>query len=301
MRDCGCGRLTAIDYGSEDAGKQMLHGPDGPVPIPVAPRGLTPAEKFIYNLDVLLRDSCVVCESPTIGSSGAEPEEVAKIVASASHSIYVVSARRVKNYLKDHPDVVKTDAECARIIYEIAMRPNAELKVWRFVAREDKFRRQHRSVRPHDKRLYRGPVPDFYMSYLAPFETLPDDLQALLGNGLKRKPNYSRSTTMPLAMAFEEEGHETRNGYEFILGLYGDGYKSFYRRGTVALMQKIAKRRTGARLLAEITPAQRKEAWKEARRAIRRLYYLSRQHQQYAQQSGTTIPLAGHDSSQLAA
>ena len=128
-----CSDPYSLDYGADENGKLKLHGSAGPVPLPETPRGLTPADKFFWILGNLLESHCIVCESPTIGSSGAEPERVAEIVVDSPHKIYLISARRVKNYLKDHPDEEKTDAGCARIIYDIAIAPNAELKEWRYV------------------------------------------------------------------------------------------------------------------------------------------------------------------------
>ena len=80
--------------------------------------------------------------------------------------------------------------------------------------REDKFDRRHKSVRPHDKRLYRGDQPDLWMSNLVPFDQIPGHIQELLSNGRKRNPDYRRPAVLPFAMAFDEEGAGTRDGYE---------------------------------------------------------------------------------------
>lgn len=296
MQDCSCDGL-GLDFGSDDKDKLKAYGSHGPVILPATPRGLTPAGRFAFTLESILQTSCIVLESPTIGSSGAEPEEIARVMENSPHKIFMISARRVKNYLKDHSEVEKTDEECARIIYEIATRPNAYLKPWRYIPKDQKFHRAHRSVRPWDKRNYRGEIPDAYMSRLAPFHMLPDEYRFFLTNGLKRIPDYRRAAVFPLAMAFDEEGCETWGGYDNIIGLHENGYPSFYRRCTVSLMQTVAKKTVGVTRFSEVTPGQRKEAWKETKRMIRCIYHLSRQHQLYAQVAGTFDPLAGHGTS----
>src|SRR6185437_14161340 len=180
-----------------------------------------------------------------------------------------------KNYLKDHDLSKPDDAGCAKILYEIATTTPERIRLWHYMPADEKLVRTHRSVRPHDKRGYKGSQPDEFMSLLPPFSTLPPDMQELFGNGKKRTPDYARARVMPFAMAFTEPDASTREGYERVLGLHDHGYPSFYRRKTIDLMQHIAKKNTGARAFGAVTKDQRKEAWKVTRSYIRRLRYLA--------------------------
>ena len=280
--------MISLDFGAND--KLCAHGPDGPITIPSPPRGLCAhdAEKFAYQLEWLLIRDDVVLESPTVGSSGAESETIYKIVERSPHNLYTVSARRFKNWLKDHgltkADLDDPDVKAAEVIYEIAIRPNAELKLWQMPT--DRLKRRHTSVRPYDKRKYKDPVVDEWMSWLPAFDSLPEHMQEYFTNGLKRKPDYSRARVLPFAMALEEDGSDSRRGYEHVIGLSESGYPSFYRRATVNLMQYIAKiqaakagvKGSGANgniMNADITPTMRKAAWRETRRVIRQLYSMT--------------------------
>jgi hypothetical protein len=219
-------------------------------------------------------------------------------VDAAPFDIYKISARAVKNRVKTlkaqgliDNDATQTDEDCARLIYELATKLpiGEELSPWRYVPTREKYTRIYTSVRPYDKRNYKDPQVDKWMSRLIAFDKLPEFDQLILSNGKKRTPDYAVARVLPFAMAFDEEFTESRNGYEFILGLYSDGYPSFYRRCTVSLMQRVAKElyerangvktgsgKNGNILNSDITPQIRKEAWKEARKIIRHLYSLSK-------------------------
>jgi hypothetical protein len=89
---------------------------------------------------------------------------------------------------------------------------------------------------------------------------------------------------MPFAKAMTEpyidEGppEKARRRFEKLIGLYGDGYPSFYRRATVQWMQKVAAIDLGLVRWnrALVSREQRKAAWKKATRQIRMLFYLAR-------------------------
>jgi hypothetical protein len=265
--------MRALDFGVNS--KLCVHGPDGPVTLPKNTRGLSPAQKFAETLRHLLDEDDLATESPTVGSCGADPEMIRDVVSSTTHTLYTLPARAVKNKVKDEGLAKPGDAECAAILYRIATENPAALQVWRYVDKEQKLRRQHRSVRPYDKRNYKDPQVDKWMSLLPPFETLPADMQKLFSDGKKRHPDYARARVLPFAMALEEEGAETREGYERIIGLYGHGFHCFYRRATVDLMQRVAKDLAGVTRIADVTREQRKEALKITRRHIRRLRHLA--------------------------
>jgi len=287
--------IVAVDFGTNDA--LALHGPDGPMERPKLPRvagGASTRDRFIRTLPILLEDYDVVAESATVGSSGVEVADVIEVLAASPNALYVISGRAVKNYRNDaqrdwrkgaryakgrvaeririelQEDVHVEDAE---IIWLIANEYPERLRQW---APNDRFRRQHTSVRPHDKRNYRGDVPDGYMRRLPLFEQLPPNLQELFGIGADVRRTYSCAKAMPFAMALDEPGAETRAGYEKVIGLYEHGFPSFYRRATVALMQGVAKRNVGVTTFKDVSPEERKDAWRETRRAIRQLYHLRR-------------------------
>ncbi len=296
--------MIAVDFGANDA--LALHSHDGPMTPPKRPRiagGASKSDKFIGALPLLLAQDDVVIESATVGSSGVEVEDVAEIVAGSPHHMYVISGRAVKNYRADNaprwrpdnalqwrkgaryvkdggpaPRDIEIDeqttvhAEDAEIIYRIAIEFPERLRLWR--APDDQLQRTHTSVRPHDKRNYRGPVPDMYIDRFPPFEQLPIHLQKVLGTGTARKRDYSRAKAMPFAMAMDEVGADTRSGYEKIIGLYEHGYPSFYRRATIVLMQNVAKELASVTRIEEVPPAVRKMAWKVTRKYIREIYHL---------------------------
>lgn len=266
--------MIALDFGAD--AKLCLHGASGPVPVPAHGRGLTAPEKFASTLESLLEHDDVVTESPTVGSSGAEPELVRAVVENAPHSLFLLPARAVKNYGKDIGSPTHTDEESAEWLYELATENPDRMKVWRPVT--ERLQRVHTSVRPWDKRGYKGDQVDEWMDNLPPFAALPEDLAALFGNGKKRAPDYKRTLALPYAMAMTEPDSGTRKGFEKIIGLYGHGFPSFYRKTNDRLLEVITKSNTGKRYRADITPAERKEAWRELRRMIRKLYHLAREH-----------------------
>jgi len=286
--------MIAVDFGANDA--LALHGPDGPMTPPKRPRvpgGAATSDKFVSILPILLAQDDVVIESATVGASGVEIDDVAEIVASSTHQLLLVSGRAVKNYRMDNnlqwskgaryvkdgdaPQSIDIDkqsnvhAEDAEIIYRIATEFPARTRVW---SATEPFHRVVTSVRPHDKRNYRGPIPDTYMSRFPPFAQLPVHLQGLLGTGTVRNKDYSRAKAMPFAMAMDEVGADTRAGFEKIIGLYAHGFPSFYRRATIVLLHHVAKELASVSRIQEVSPNIRKEAWKVTRRYIREIYHL---------------------------
>ncbi len=284
--------FVGIDFGVGNA--LALYGPEGPMntpKLPPIPGGAATSDKFVRILPILLDDYNVVCESATIGSSGVEPNSIAQIVHDAPNDLYVISGRAVKNFrndaqrewrkgaryakgrasnrilLEQQEDVHIEDAE---IIYIIATEFPKRLRKWSLPV--EYLHRQHTSVRPHDKRNYRGPIPDGYMSRLPAFEQLPQHLQNIFGKGTGHR-EYSRAKVLPFAMALDEHGSQTREGYEKIIGLYEHGYPSFYRRATIVIMQNIAKELAGTTRNDEVPPYQRKEAWRITRKYIREFYH----------------------------
>jgi hypothetical protein len=293
-----------MDYGGGT--KFRLHDSEGPrqTPLSLYPklfRGLTPDRKFAQSLEMLLADDDVTCEAATVGSSGADPELVRKVVESAPHRLYKCSGRLVKNHLKDNGKTREdiTDADAAEIIYNNAVTNPDSLSLWRYVAKEDKLVRVHRSVRPFDKRNYKDPVVDAYMDRLPAYKSLSEFSQLIWGDGKK----YSPSLALPFAMAFDEDGSGSWAGYDHVIGLHDTGFPCFYRRATVTLMQRVSKiqfksnglrgsGKSGAPLNRDITKDMRKQAWRVAQFEIRKLYHLTKQ--------GTIYPNNGHNQSRLA-
>lgn len=285
-----------VDFGANDA--LAAHGPDGPVTLPRLPRvpgGASVSDKFIRTLPILLETGHVVVESATVGASGVEPDEVAKVVESAPNRLFTVSCRAVKNHRKDHgmtwdkgaryakepPDPTQIDihlqenvhATDAAIIYTIAVEQPQRLRMW--APNTDVARRRHTSVRPHDKRNYRGEIPDYFMSRLPRFDALPADLQQMLGNAVGTpRADYSRAKAMPFAMALDEVGTDTRDGYEKILGMYEHGFPSFYRRAVTVLGQQEAKRLADVTRIEEVPRGVRIRAQRNVRRNLRHLWHL---------------------------
>ncbi len=285
--------MRALDFGKES--KLCIHGSEGPVPVPGVSRGLTPAQKFADRLRILLTGENdlfgtfpgddVVMESPTIGSSGAEPDLIREIVRRSRYDIYIIPARAVKNFKRRHgvkddddrmrfPGIPELDAIgnddvlSAAIIYRLAEENPDRLRKWNPDG-EGRYIRKHKSVRPYDQRLYRDPQVDEWMSLLPSFGTLPADMQEVFGDG----KDYSRSRMLPFAMALEEDISRTREGYEKVLGLYGQGYGSFYRRAAENLRQYIAKKYTGIEKIDDLTEEQHKESLRITRWYIRNLYH----------------------------
>lgn len=277
--------MYAVDEGANE--KFVVWSEHGEVTnLPKGTRGLNPAQKKAQVIAYLLNMDDVVIESPSIGASGIEPLHIADVVKNSNHKLYVISARAVKNAAKDDglSNADLTDKDSARYIYEIAEERKGNLRKWVFS--EEKFHRINTSVRPYDKRDYKDPKVDEYLSLLVPFNNLPENLRLLFGNRLKK--NYAPSRMLPFAMAFDETGSTSRVGYEKIIGLYSDGYPSFYRHATIVLMQRVAKDefvkrygftgngKNGKPVNSDITPIFRKEAWKITRKAIRTLYAMSK-------------------------
>ena len=119
------------------------------------------------------------------------------------------------------------------------------------------------------------------MREIPPYETLPDELREITGDGKK----YARAFVIPFAMATDEpyldDGPivERRRRFEKIVGLYDRGYPSFYRRATITWMQKNAKRLADVTKIADVDPAIRKDAWRITQRQIRHFFHLSMAHQ----------------------
>lgn len=283
-------KITAIDFGTGDAlaafdGERSYKKKD--LNLPRVRGGASDAGDFIRMVEWFFTSgSDVVVESPTMGSSGAEPLLVRELCEKfPERTLWTLTARVVKNYRMDNGIVspksyAKYEAPAvpedqptahvldAEILYTVATETPQRMRKWSI--NENRLTRTHTSVRPHDKRNYVGEVPDYYMSMAPSYEDLPVDLKTLLGDGKK----YSRAKVMPFVMALNEEGADTRAGYEKILGLYDHGYPSFYRRATIVLMQTNAKRMAGTTKNHEVPKHIRKQAWKMTRRQIRHFYHL---------------------------
>lgn len=267
--------MLAMDFGA--GSKLAVHGPDGPVSLPYVSkmngyqRGMNSAEQFAVKLAYLLDLDDVATEAATIGASGAEVQLIENVVKSASHRLYTLSGRVVKNYRKDHgqPDKVP-DAEAARILYETATKKPSSLHLWTGVSPRRSF--QYRSVRPYDKRDYKDPFVEEMLSHLPDPSVLDPELAAILcKNG-----QYSGAAALPLAMSLSEDGASNAKTWtDKILGMHSHGKPSFYRRKTSSdLVQALAKLQTGKRRNAEITPEERKVAQKALRRYLRQFHHL---------------------------
>ena len=164
--------------------------------------------------------------------------------------------------------------EDAEIIYKLAIETPWRLRRWHIA---EACPRVYSSVRPMDKRGYRDSTSDEFMRSLPPFESLPDDIKAVVGV----KGDYSRSLVMPFAMALNEPwlhsgpDDEKRKRFMKIIGSYDHGYPSFYRRMTIAWMQEVARELAGVTRMEEVPQASRKEAWKITQRQLRCLFHLS--------------------------
>ena len=290
--------MIAIDFGTGAA--LAIFGPDGPISksslqLPRVPGGKTPRDEFRLILSALLERDDVVVESPTIGSSGCEPDDVAEIVTASPHRLFTLSARAVKNHRMDHKipnpksyvkyetvsDSTQEEAHIldAEILYRIATTQPLRLRNWHLA---EPCNRIHTSVRPMDKRGYRDERSENLMSRLPDFGTLPRELQLTLGVVKGKTRDYSRSLIMPFAQAltepFLEEGppEERRKRFEKILGIYDHGYPSHYRRMANSWMQKIAADLLGLERYSRalVSPKQRKRALKISQRQIRMLFHL---------------------------
>lgn len=303
--------IYGIDFGAGSAlsiysDNGILHRKD--LKLPRVPGGKTPAMDFPMVLEALMAGEApgdIVFESPTIGSSGCEVEDILALLTRTNQKIYTISARAVKNFRMDHPDYtwekgaryakdgvplpyhieLKTQADVhdrdAQIIHKIATQYPERLYHW--TGPSEELTRKHTSVRPMDKHRYQGGRADFFMSLLPPFRDLPEDLQGIF-EGTKAG-EYSRPMVMPFAMSMDEPyidagpPEERRRRYEKIIGLYDRGYPSFYRRKTVEVMHHIAKTLTGAAKIEEVTKEQRKIAWKITQRELRKLFHVAMAHQ----------------------
>lgn len=295
--------MHAIDFGTGQALKIWSDG--GPVPkkslsIPRVVGGKTPKDEFLGVLHAILPHDDVVVESPTIGSSGAEPDDVHALLTEYEHALYTVSARAVKNYRKDNglgwhkgaryardgdtppvhmamyaqKDVHEEDAQ---IIHRIATETPYRLRRWHVAV---PCTRVYTSVRPSDKRGYRDDRTRSFMRLLPPFESLPSDMQEILG---LKTGGYSASMVLPFAMALTEPfldigpAEERRNRFSKVLGAYDHGYPSFYRRMVTTWMHKNAKKLAGVDKIEQVPKEMRKEAWRITRKQIRHLYHLSQE------------------------
>lgn len=299
--------LYAIDFGTGDA--LAIHGPDGPVSkkllkLPRVPGGRTKAMEFPMFTEALMNGKSiepgdVVVESATLGSSGCEVSDIITLLADyPERKLYTVTTRAVKNYRKDQDrpwrkgaryakdgdapvevtveEQAEVHLEDAEIIYRIATETPHRLYHW--TGPSAPLTRIHTSVRPMDKREYRDERAEDFMNYkLPPYHKLPQELRDVLGDGI----DYARAKVMPFAMATEEphldDGpiEERRRRFEKIIGLYDRGYPSFYRRATIVWMHTVAKQMTGASKIEEVSPEQRKAAWKITQRQIRMLFHLA--------------------------
>lgn len=318
--------IYGIDFGTGDA--LAIHGPNGSVSkrelkLSRVKGGRTPALEFVMVAEALMAlDGDIVTESATIGASGCELQDVLELLRNYPDRIlYTISCRAVKNFRKDNnldwkkgaryakdgdePPVEMTleeqaavHVEDAEIIYRIATEHPERL--YRWTGPSDPAGRCHTSVRPMDKRGYRDDRAEGFMRLLPPYDSLPGELQDILGNGR----DYSRSVVMPFAMAstepFLDNGprEDRRRRYEKIIGLYDRGYPSFYRRATINWMQINAKLLAGVTKIEDVdcvvefddegTPIAkhndpvhplRKEAWRITQRQVRQFFHLTMAHQ----------------------
>ena len=271
--------LAAGDLGS--SGGIFAHDVNGSVVFPRnLGRGLVPVHKNTAKLRWLTDNyPLVVFESATIGSSGIDREAVRDMSLDPSRGKFLkISGRVVKNtYPVWFPSWERSpdDPESAWIIFIVSLTKPDSLSPWRYrdnTVKQWKQTWNNRSVRPDDKYNYATPRCDEYIARLPPYEQLGSGARKLYGDGNK----YSRARVVPLVMALDEEGADTREGYEAILGLWGNGAPSFYRRATndlreyaeKALIAHVTKK-------ADVTREQRKEALRLTRREIRKLRWMT--------------------------
>jgi hypothetical protein len=260
-------KFVAIDFGT--AKNLQLHGIDGPISkkdlkLPKVKGGTSPALEFERILSWCLNQGyVVVCESPTIGSSGVEKKRIHNLMQEYEPwQLQTVSAHAVKNYLRDHGIPKDDHKQAAKIIYEIATAGAPErLHEWKYD--ETPLVRKHTSVRPMDKWGYKDQRSKTYLA------KVPDDLPKEVVQYINvDKP----ARIIPFLMAFEEEGAETRAGYTKIIGAYEKRFPSFYSRNRIELVQEIAKDKAGVTTMAEVTKQQRTEAFRLAQKLIRKFY-----------------------------
>jgi hypothetical protein len=302
-------KLYAIDFGVDDA--LAVHGPDGPMKVRLGRvrGGASFRDKFIRVLENLIVRGDVVVESATVGSCGCEPDEVERVIRENQttldlfvlHNLYTLPTKAAKNYKADNNlDPNKEDhANDAAIIWAIAANHPERLHLWQ--PPRDRLVRKHTSVRPHDRRNYRGPEMDAYMRRAPRYNTLPPRLQQMFGgkNWEDPKADYLRARVIPLIMAMDEPGADTRKGYEKIIGVYEHGYPSFYRRKTIDLMRDHAKRIARVNTFEKVTVPTRKLAWRWTRKDLRHFYHLMNELAQGTPNpaTGTTYPAPAYRSS----
>jgi hypothetical protein len=98
---------------------------------------------------------------------------------------------------------------------------------------------------------------------LPPFASLPEELQTLFGDA--NKNDYQHIVATQLLLAFDEEGSDTRDGFESILGMRGHSrgkYRALYR----ALVEQEAGDIHNDLL--------RKQALKKVRKAMRHFFHI---------------------------
>lgn len=303
--------VTTIDYGrglAEVFAELILASGEIALVKPprMAPRrgGSTPTQKFIDKFAWAMSRGDTATESATPGASGAEAEAMKEIVAASPYNLYTVSCLLVKNYKKKYPDDCFADApsehaQSAMIIAATARDNPAALHLWTGNEKDNIIPHKHKSVRPWDQRLYRGPECDRWMSFLPEFGQLPKELQAALGDG---SGSYSRSMAMPFGMVLgdeipyseklaREKGWGPRQHFEKIIELYGHRHGSFYSRKVIEAMQSIAKLQTGKAHIGDVTAEELKPAQQTVRRQLRMLFHLARNMQTWRQ--GITEPAKG--------
>lgn len=287
--------MIAVDFGTGDA--LEIFGDNGRIEkrslgIARVKGGKSPRDEFRLVLEALLRLDNVVVESPTVGSSGCEVGDVVDILARSPHRLFTISARAVKNHRLDHKipnpksygkygtkpgaGAAGSHALDAEIMHGIAVDHPERLREWKI---SEPCRREYTSVRPMDKRGYRGKEAEEHMERLPRFSDLPAELQAIAGDGRGR---YSRSLVMPFAMAMSEpylhddNGMNKRQRFEKLVGMYDHGYPSFYRRAVNTWMQKVAAKMIGLQRYKRdaVSREQRKAAWKITQRQLRHLFHL---------------------------
>jgi hypothetical protein len=223
-----------------------------------APKGLNKSERFGWEIERLLALDNVVLESAMIGSSGIEPTILQKVRAESAHELYVVSGRCLKNRAKDLGEQStvgknKDHNETSKMLWEIAQEPERAIPA---KILEPKYTRLFTTIRPSDARNYQD-------------QKAQEALAVLPTNTHTPKP------MMPIGMAIIEwtlAGGTRRETFEKLIGLYEHGYKSFYRRATVDLMQQYAKSETGKTRIEDVSKEERNRAWRASSREIRRLF-----------------------------
>lgn len=244
--------LIAVDFGAPAklrAFKIMSADDQGShIDMPRLPRGVykNDAEKFAGRISELLKQGHVITESATIGSSGAEPEMFRDIVLEAPHQLYTVSNRTVKNivgYTSEGPSDIGAQTQA-----RVANENPAALQLWRYRTEEEKLQRVHTSVRPMDKRGYDDEAARGLLEFLPPPDSLPmAAAEVFCKVGKDGSAEYDRKLVIPFAMAMRDEPFAlaSRRQFELVVGLYAHGYPSFYRRATIATMQRCVELKRG--------------------------------------------------------